>query len=118
MTRWHTGLLITVLGCFLWTELAPGANGVPVAEGVTSRSDFNGDGYADLAVGRNGEIVNVIYGSAIGLRSAHNQAWSQNSPGIQGVTGEDEHFGGSPARGTLTAMVSPIWRWVCPVKMR
>jgi hypothetical protein len=34
---------------------------------VTSPSDFNGVGYADLAVGGFGELVNLIYGSASGL---------------------------------------------------
>lgn len=57
-------------------------------------SDFNGDGYADLAIGAPGEAigtsgtgaggVNVLYGSASGLTAAGDQAWSQDSPGVKG----------------------------------
>ena len=52
--------------------------------------DFNKDGYSDLAIGVPGEdvkfggenirsagIINVIYGSAFGLRSIDNQIWYQ-----------------------------------------
>ena len=57
-------------------------------------SDFDGDGYSDLAVGVPGQIlgghinvgqVNVIYGSATGLSAAGDQVWWQGSPGIDGV---------------------------------
>jgi hypothetical protein len=55
------------------------------------QGDFNGDGFADLAVGAPGEAtgagadvggVSIIYGSASGLTSAGNQVWSQDSTGI------------------------------------
>jgi hypothetical protein len=59
-------------------------------------SDFNGDGYADLAIGVPGESigtthpgaggVNVLYGSAAGLSAASDQFWSQDSPGISGAS--------------------------------
>ena len=56
-------------------------------------SDFNGDGYADLAIGAKqseagddaGGTVNVIYGSSGGLTAAGDQLWSQDSPGVKGV---------------------------------
>ena len=48
--------------------------------------DYNGDGYADLAIGvpfeDNGGALNVIYGSAAGLTATGNQFWNQDSPGI------------------------------------
>ena len=81
----------------------------------TPIADFNGDGFADLAIGVPGEdigtianagAVNVIYGSSSsGLSSTNNQFWSQNSAGIadsseahQGLNGGDT-FGYSLAAG-------------------
>jgi hypothetical protein len=64
-------------------------------------SDFNGDGYADLAVGvpgnnRGNGVVNVIPGGAHGLRAMASTAWTQNSPGVTGVA-DDDHFGAAVA---------------------
>ena len=64
-----------------------------------AQSDFNGDGYGDLAVGVPGEdsnagAVNVIYGSASGLTAIGDQLWSQDHPGVKGVS-----QGGLPSRG-------------------
>lgn len=57
-------------------------------------SDFNGDGYADLAIGVPGEsigsagpsagAVSVLYGSTTGPTAAGDQRWSQDSPGVKG----------------------------------
>jgi hypothetical protein len=62
--------------------------------------DFDGDGFWDLAAGVPGEdpattmgAVNVIYGSAGGLRAAGNQIWSQNTPGIEGSGEAFDLFG-------------------------
>jgi len=69
--------------------------------------DFNGDGYADLAIGVPWEDVNgvvdagavtVLYGSAKGLSAAGNQIWTQDSKGIEGEL-ESDHFGGELAVG-------------------
>src|SRR6059036_2425906 len=59
---------------------------------ATTRADFNGDGFADLAVGVPGEsqadgvlaagAVSVIYGSTNGLTSNGNQLWSQDSADV------------------------------------
>jgi hypothetical protein len=74
---------------------------------VTS-GDFNGDGYADLAVGviledvsdlSNAGAVNIIYGSATGLAAAGNQIWTQDSDGVAGVAEADDRFGWSVAAG-------------------
>ena len=63
------------------------------AEKSAQPSDFNGDGFADLAVGVPGEQlgqlpsaggVQVIYGAPGGLRAAGSQFWTQSSPGIKG----------------------------------
>jgi hypothetical protein len=77
-------------------------------------SDFNGDGYDDLAVGANSEkigteenagAVNVIYGSSSGLRTSASgstpadQFWHQNSAGVDNSVEEGDSFGSSLATG-------------------
>lgn len=86
------------------------------ATGAAMRSDFNGDGYADLAVGvpsedvgrkQNAGAVNVLYGSRLGLTAAGDQHWTQDTPGVRGTAeggpGHDEHpydsFGAALASG-------------------
>jgi hypothetical protein len=73
----------------------------------TTRSDFNGDGYSDLAVGVPFDVigdfgagaVNVLYGSPTGLSSAGNERWSQDSPGILDEAEADDYFGSAVATG-------------------
>ena len=74
---------------------------VDQADEQAGRSDFNSDGFADLAVGTGAgvESVSVLYGSAAGLTSAGNQLWSQDSPGIEGVTRAHDYFGAALAVG-------------------
>ena len=67
-------------------------------------SDFNGDGYADLAIGvplenDHAGVVNVLYGSLGGLTAVGDQYWSQNSPGVKGVSESEENFGSAVASG-------------------
>jgi hypothetical protein len=71
-------------------------------------SDFNGDGYADLAVGVPGEQlgtrfsaggVEVIYGSAAGLTSRQSQFWTQDSPGVKGRADNGGAFGTTHTSG-------------------
>jgi hypothetical protein len=75
-----------------------------------AKSDFNGDGHSDLAIGVRrediGQIeaaggVNVLYGSATGLQATNpaDQFWSQNSPNVEGGAEELDGFGGSLAAG-------------------
>ena len=84
----------------------------PASIGATTPAmpaDFNGDGYADLAIGVPGEglgstrrhagAVNVLYGSAGGLTAAGDQFWSQASAGVKGAAERNEWFGGSLASG-------------------
>lgn len=66
-------------------------------------SDFNGDGYSDLAIGVPGEsyggtsgrtyahagAVQVVYGGADGLTARGAQLWSLASPGVLGVPGRE-----------------------------
>jgi predicted metal-binding protein len=84
-----------------WTQNSPGVSGEGAEAAdlfghTLASGDFNGDGFADLAVGAYGEdvgsivdagAVNVIYGSAAGLQATgtggpDDQYWTQDSPGL------------------------------------
>jgi hypothetical protein len=69
---------------------------------VVTTGNFDGDGFADLAVGIPFEDVSrvddagavaILYGSPDGLSAAGNQLWSQNSPGILDEAEELDAFG-------------------------
>jgi hypothetical protein len=71
-------------------------------------ADFNGDGYADLAVGVPGEsvgsvagagAVNVIYGSATGLDATDDQLWTQDSTDVLDSAESGDAFGFAVATG-------------------
>jgi hypothetical protein len=71
------------------------------------RADFNGDGFADLAVGVPFEevkgiseagAVNVIYGASGGLVDG-NQLWHQDTPGVPDTAESGDRFGGSVVAG-------------------
>jgi hypothetical protein len=96
----------------LWTQNS--SNILDVAEAgdqfasVTATGDFNNDGFDDLACGQRledvgsthgGGGVNVIYGSANGLRYNGNQFWSQDSSGILDTAEDADYFGSSLAVG-------------------
>lgn len=72
--------------------------------------DFDGDGYADLAIGVPSEdihsnsiedagIVQIIYGSSDGLHWSGNQLWSQDSDMILDSAEENDNLGGALAAG-------------------
>jgi nucleoside phosphorylase len=102
-----------ILCCFagLTVAVAPaqassspsGSSGAPV------NADFNGDSYADLAVGvpledvgaiEDAGAVNVLYGSATGLRASGSQFWHQDIPGMEGDGAEPgDRFGSALAAG-------------------
>jgi hypothetical protein len=73
--------------------------------------DYNGDGFADLAVGTPGEdagavgdagAVHVIYGSAAGLGAGvPDQVWDQDSAGVPDSAEDGDAFGASLASGNL-----------------
>lgn len=72
--------------------------------------DFNGDGYADLAIGspkedvssggnNNDGVVHVLFGRSTGLSGSGSQQWYQDSTGIIGSAEKDDHFGYSLSAG-------------------
>lgn len=78
------------------------------ATSTTSRTvhaDFNGDGFADLAVGiPNGNggtgAVMVLYGSASGLTTTGSQYWGLGAPGVAGpAAATGDLFGSAVAVG-------------------
>lgn len=83
---------------------APAAPG----DGTNVQADFNGDGYADLAVGvpyenggaNNGQgVVQLIFGSAQGLGGGSTQEISQDSPGVEDSSEAGDWFGYAVAAG-------------------
>jgi hypothetical protein len=112
MTR--QGLLPFVMAICLAGALAgpaPATAG-PAPPTPARSSDFNGDGFADLAVGAQDEAigtkdhagsVNVLYGSADGLTAANDQIWFQDSPGVIGTSEANDWFGAALASGDFDA---------------
>jgi FG-GAP repeat len=111
-TRTTLPLAAAVFGLAL-LQLPPPAT---AAGGAAIPSDFNGDGYADLAIGVPMEdvgseyragAVNVLYGSRNGLTAAGDQYWTQDSPGVKGrsdgassaMYGYGDEFGAALASG-------------------
>ncbi|MDP9188611.1 MAG: Ig-like domain-containing protein, partial [Actinomycetota bacterium] len=89
--------------------LSPGGDTATVAVRVDCAADpagpaadFNGDGFADRAVGvpledvgsvSDAGVVNVIYGSATGLTDAGNQVWNQSDLGGGETAEAGDQFG-------------------------
>jgi hypothetical protein len=69
--------------------------------------DFNGDGFADLAIGvpyedtnqEDSGAVNVLYGTPAGLSAGGNQFWTRDSDGIIGDERQGAQFGRALATG-------------------
>jgi FG-GAP repeat protein len=81
---------------------------------AVAAADFNGDGFADLAVGvpredigavDNAGRVNVLYGSAAGLQatSPDDQDWNQDSPNVADQSEQGDVFGRHVAASDFNA---------------
>jgi hypothetical protein len=104
-----TGL--TASGSQLWDKDVAGIEGTAGEDGFggsLAAGDFNGDGFADLAVGApattvgpsynaGAGAVSVIYGSPTGLSAAGNQYWTQDTAGIKGMPCREDLFGAALA---------------------
>jgi hypothetical protein len=99
-------------GSQLFNQSSAGIGSDPEAEdtfGVAVETgDFNADGFTDLAVGVPGEsvgnvqaagIVQVLYGSASGLRSNGSQQFSQDTAGVGSTAETNDRFGTALASG-------------------
>jgi hypothetical protein len=85
----------------------------PAARAGTVHSDFNGDGFADLAIGITGQTVSgrtdagavsIVYGSATGLSataSLPDQLWHRDVAGIVGSAKTSARFGSVLAIGNF-----------------
>ncbi|MFI6374936.1 FG-GAP-like repeat-containing protein [Streptomyces sp. NPDC050546] len=107
--RSHRGRLVLATGVALLAgALVVPAAPVSAAPAAAERpgDDFNGDGYADLAVaaptatvgGKKGAgYVAVVYGTANGLNTTKRQVFSQNTAGVPGSAETDDAFGSTLA---------------------
>ena len=99
---------VTAAGAQYFTQDTPGVRDRvesfdQFGEGLGA-ADFNGDGFADLAVGAWGEgvgtvssagAVEVLYGSPAGLQATapDDQFWNQDSPGVIDSAEDYDEFG-------------------------
>ncbi|MDN0200976.1 FG-GAP-like repeat-containing protein [Streptomyces sp. S.PNR 29] len=97
---WRTGLAVVM--AVAGAVALPAGHAVAEKNSVELRDDFNGDGYADLAVAApqatvdgktNAGYVAVVYGSADGLKTSTKQVFSQNTAGVPGAAETDDRFG-------------------------
>jgi hypothetical protein len=107
-----SGSGLTAAGSQLWQQGSGGIAGVAEAGdgfgGALTTGDLDGDGNADLAVAAATEdvggiadagAVNVLYGTTGGLGAAANQQWFQDSPGVAGVSENQDFLGNALAAG-------------------
>jgi hypothetical protein len=96
---------LTATGSQLWNQDSAGIAGVAEANDTVAdvlAGDFDGDGFADLAIGFPGDdvgsvpdagAVNVIYGTAAGLSATGNQLWTQDTTGVLETAEDTDWFG-------------------------
>lgn len=75
---------------FALAGIACPAQAAAAAPEAATPSDFNGDGYADLAIGAPFEdheagAITVLVGSRHGLTTNGSERWSQATPGVKGT---------------------------------
>lgn len=107
MRRW-IGLVVAVGLAIVSVPVAAASGRAAVPAAGSVGSDFDGDGFGDLAIGvpaqdvmgrQQAGAVRILYGSATGLSSARSQMWSPASEGIPGAPRVTGYFGTSVATG-------------------
>jgi hypothetical protein len=100
----QAGAPLTVARTLALTQSSGGVPGSDEPGDSFGRSvaigDLDRDGYADLAIGANGEDedsgrVTVVHGAANGWRPSGNVAYDQDTVGIPGLRETGDGFGGS-----------------------
>jgi hypothetical protein len=113
MRKWTlagAALSVVAFSCVVGVSTATASRGAARARAAASpvRSDFDGDGIADLAIGAPGDdvgsvhqagTVTVLYGTANGPDTARVELWSAATPGVKGVAIQSGRFGSSLAPG-------------------
>lgn len=110
--RWRHLVLATGIALVAGAVTAPVVNAAsPAASGADQlRDDFNGDGYADLAVAAPSATVGgkaragfvaVRYGSRYGWVTGARKVFTQNSAGVPGTAEQDDRFGSALTTGDL-----------------
>ncbi len=99
-------VLVLTVAVLTWPS-SPAAAGSTTANQIL-RSDFDGDGFDDLAVGvpyekiggaHDAGAVNVIYGSSTGLVGGGDEFWHQDRTDVAGDAEESDNFGSAVASG-------------------
>ena len=99
---------ITLIAILASAVSLPWIVGSPAPAGAASegKPDFNGDGYADLAVAAQFEnrgrgVVHVLYGSASGPSGAGSIVFGQDTAGVPGEAAPGDSFGAMLAFGNI-----------------
>ena len=109
---YSSALGLSTEGNQFWHQDVPGVAGAAEEWDqfgfALAAGDFNGDGYADLAVGvpyedvgdtSSAGLVHVFYATAEGLSSEGNEMWNQGTPDIEGAVEAYDNFGYALATG-------------------
>ncbi len=106
------GMGLVLVGGVVTPAVTPiGADTAVAVSGAAIPCDFDGDGYADLAVGvpfedlrgvKNAGAVQVMYGSASGV-TARDQLWHQGRRGVKGALEKGDQFGDALVCGDFDA---------------
>jgi hypothetical protein len=108
---------ITSSGGRTFTQVGSAAEAGDYFGWALATGDFDNDGFADLAVGAEGEdvfsatdagAVSVLYGSSAGVTTAAGQIFTQDTPGVGSSAEPGDFFGLSLAAGAAEPASQPV----------